>query len=155
MKYFTIQELCKSSTADKLGIDNSPYELIEEHLQDMVDNLLDPLREAWGGPIRVTSGYRCGKLNSAIGGSPTSSHQWGYAVDLQPVTGSVNHFARFVFKWLKDNNIPFDQFIIENDAWVHLGYKYRDGRQRGQYLKAKKNKKGKWCYETIKYQNQI
>ena len=66
------------------------------------------MREAWGSDIIVTSGYRSATLNKAIGGSNTSAHSQGYAVDLVPVGRSINEFALFVLHWLNDNNIKFD-----------------------------------------------
>lgn len=87
MKYFTIKEFEKSETAEKLKIDNTiPPELIPD-VEEFVKEILDPLREAWGGPIRVTSMYRGAALNKAVKGSETSSHCIAQAVDLQPADG--------------------------------------------------------------------
>lgn len=74
--YFTISELCKSDTAKQLRIDNTPSEKIKGNLTKLIE-FLNPLREAWGSPIKVTSGYRCPKLNRAVGGSTTSAHLKG------------------------------------------------------------------------------
>lgn len=74
MKYFTIAELCQSETATAKGIDNTPTKDIEDKLQKLVDNVLDPLREWYGKPIYVNSGYRCKALNEAVGGVSTSYH---------------------------------------------------------------------------------
>ena len=71
MKYFTIAELCRSTTADNKCIDNTPAPEIREKLQTLIEELLDPIREAWGKPIRVNSGYRCPALNQAVRGAPT------------------------------------------------------------------------------------
>ena len=68
MRYFTIDELCHSDTAIALGIDNTPNQEVKEHLVQLIEELLDPLREAWGSPIKVNSGYRCAKLNRATKG---------------------------------------------------------------------------------------
>jgi len=72
MKYFTIKELTTSSTATRLKIDNTPTEEVVNNLESLVNNILDKIREAYGKPITVNSGYRCPKLNTAIGGSKTS-----------------------------------------------------------------------------------
>ncbi|MCD7803098.1 MAG: D-Ala-D-Ala carboxypeptidase family metallohydrolase, partial [Clostridiales bacterium] len=72
MKYFTIEELTKSDTATRRGIDNTPTAEAVRNLTTLVDKVLDPLRSAWGGPIVVNSGYRCKALNEAVGGSKTS-----------------------------------------------------------------------------------
>ena len=66
MKYFTIEELCYSDTAKKHKIDNTPNEEIIEHLTEFTENVLDKLREVWGSPIKVSSGYRCDELNKKL-----------------------------------------------------------------------------------------
>ena len=68
-KHFTLDELTKSATAIRLGIDNIPNETELENLQKLVDNILEPLRVHYGRPIIITSGFRCEKLNKAVGGS--------------------------------------------------------------------------------------
>lgn len=143
MKYFTIKELCNSVTAKARGIDNTPSSTIVEHLTELIDNILDPLRESWGSGIKVTSGYRCEKLNKAVGGSTTSAHNAGYAADIVPVNGKITEFKAYVLKWLKDNNIPYDQYINEfsgTSQWVHIAIMNRQGKQRKQNLLYKNNK---------------
>lgn len=142
MKYFSIDELCHSDKAIALGIDNTPNDEIKSHLVQLVNELLDPLRDAWGAPIKVTSGYRCAKLNRALkGSSPTSSHLIGFAADLVPCNGDIAGFKRFVVKWLKENNIKFDQCICETNGqgaqWVHLGLFNLSMQQRQQFLNMK------------------
>ena len=90
MKYFTIKELTRSDTARHLGIDNTPPASAVMALNELVDHVLDPLREAWGGPIHVNSGYRCPELNKIVGGTPTSQHQRGEAADITVGTRSGN-----------------------------------------------------------------
>ena len=150
MKYFIIEELCYSTTANKNNIDNTPNEEIIDHLTEMVDNLLDPLREVWGSAIKVSSGYRCEKLNKAVGGSKTSSHLFGFAVDLLPVNGLIDEFFEFVKNYLLSNNIPFDQLIDEHSKgthWIHIGWKNFNGEQRKQ---VKVYKDGKYYFITDK-----
>lgn len=142
MKYFTIDELCHSDTAIELGIENKPNDEIKSHLIQLVEELLDPLREAWGSAIQVTSGYRCAKLNRALkGSSPTSAHLIGFASDLVPMNGDITGFKKFVVKWLKENNIQFDQAICETNGkgvqWVHLGLYNLSMQQRKQILNLK------------------
>ena len=135
MKYFSIKELCKSQTAIAKGWDNTPNLTEVSHLNELVDNILDPLREAWGSGIKVNSGFRNERVNKAVGGSSTSAHRLGYAADLAPMNGKMTEFKTFVKKWLKDRN--FDQYINEfkgNSEWVHIGYKNAQGKQRKQYL---------------------
>lgn len=138
MKYFSIKELTNSATAKAQGIDNTPTPEAEQNLTELVETLLDPLREAWGAPIRVSSGYRGWKLNKAVKGSKTSAHCFGYAADLVPKDGHIDEFKAFVKKWLETNNIAFDQYIDEksgNSTWVHIGLKNVMGEQRKQFLK--------------------
>lgn len=128
--YFTIDELCKSDTAKKYGIDNTPNSIVISHLQQLI-NFLNPLREAWGSAIRVNSGYRCKKLNRFVGGSKTSSHLIGYGVDLIPVNGKMDAFKKFIIDYMK--NKMFDQCIVEKSGkteWVHIGLYNLKGQQR-------------------------
>lgn len=142
MKYFTIDELCHSDKAIELGIENKPNDEIKSHLVQLVEELLDPLRIAWGSAIKVTSGYRCSRLNRVLkGSSPTSAHLVGFASDLVPMNGDITGFKRFVVKWLKDTNLAFDQCICETNGqgsqWVHLGLYNLSMQQRKQILNMK------------------
>lgn len=128
--YFTIDELCASDTAKKYGIDNTPNPTIITRLQRLI-NFLNPIREAWGSAIKVTSGYRCEKLNCFVGGSKTSSHTIGYGVDLIPLNGRMSEFKKFIVDYMK--NKMFDQCIIEKSGkteWVHIGLYNLKGQQR-------------------------
>ena len=128
--YFTIAELCASDTAKKYGINNFPDATILSHLQQLI-YFLNPLREAWGSAIKVTSGYRCDKLNRFVGGSKTSSHLIGYGVDLIPANGKMDDFKKFIVDYMK--NKMFDQCIIEKSGkteWVHIGLYNLKGQQR-------------------------
>ena len=129
--YFTIDELCKSETAKKYGIDNTPNPIIVSHLQQLI-NFLNPLREAWGSAIKVTSGYRCEKLNKFVGGSKTSSHMIGYGIDLIPANGKMDEFKKFIVDYMKTR--MFDQCIIEKSGkteWIHIGlYNLKDQQRR-------------------------
>lgn len=135
-KYFTLAELLRSDTAKKKNIDNTPSWDVVEHLGELVEQFLDPLRAAYGMPIRVSSGYRCEKLNKAVGGAATSVHMLGYAADLQ-VSGSFNKFRDFVVEWAKKTGAKFDQILVESDKktgakWIHVGLYNNSGQQRGQ-----------------------
>ena len=152
-QYFTLDELTRSATADKLGIDNTPKEkYIQDNLIELID-FLDGVREAWtvkcekecwGNPaIVVNSGYRCDALNNAIGGSKTSAHSIGAAADIEPKNGKNKEFLRFLEKYLLDNHIPFDQLLNEKPdkngvpSWIHIGLKNRQGKQRGMVFTIK------------------
>lgn len=123
MKYFTISELCRSVKASAIGIDNTPDELVQANLEALVENVLDPLREAWGKPIIVNSGYRSKELNAILpGASSTSQHMRGEAADITTGTREGN---RWLFDYVK-RHLPFDQLIDEyNYSWVHVSFTTR------------------------------
>lgn len=127
MNYFTIKELCKSSTAQQRGIDNTPNSEIVNNLEQLVDNVLDPLREKYGKPITVNSGYRSLELNRAIGGAKNSQHTLGQAADISG--GSIIENKK-LFDLAQQLNLPFDQLIDEKDfSWVHISYSPRNRKQ--------------------------
>lgn len=106
MKYFSFSELTHSTKARELHIDNTPfsYEVVN-NLTDLTENLLDPIRETWGKPIIISSGYRSDALNKAVGGSKTSAHRFGLAVDVVPENmAEFDKFAAFVKDYLKDKD---------------------------------------------------
>lgn len=132
--YFTIDELCKSDTAKLWKIDNTPSEEIKKNLQQLIA-FLNPLREAWGSGIKITSGYRCPELNRKVGGSKTSVHVKGWAADLQPINGKMKEFKEFVVKYLTTKNVKWDQCLRETSAfaeWIHIGIYNNNGQQRKQ-----------------------
>jgi len=126
MKYFTIEELCRSNTARNMGITNeAPYN-VRTNLRHLTVAVLDPLREAWGRPITVNSGYRCPELNKAVGGSPKSHHQRGMAAD---ITAGNRVDNRRLFQLVQDLRLPFTQLIDESDfKWIHISYDPTDLR---------------------------
>lgn len=128
MKYFTFTEFERSATAYRYGIDNALPEKYKANVVRLVDTVLDPLREAWGGPLTVTSGYRCPVLNYAVGGTATSHHLRGMAADID--TGS-NAGNRRLFQMVLDLGLPFTQLIDERGfAWVHISYDPADCRRQ-------------------------
>lgn len=130
MKHFTIKELSHSDTALAKGIDNFPTADAISNLTKLVDNVLDPLREKYGKPIRVSSGYRSAILNRSVNGATSSQHRLGEAADI--TTGSKDENRR-LFAIIK-NELLFDQLIDEkNFSWVHVSF--REGRNRKQVLK--------------------
>lgn len=132
-RYFELREFLRSSQHP--DIDNTPTFEIVDNLSELTERLLDSLRAAYGHPIRVTSGYRCSRLNEAVGGVPDSAHLYGHAADLVPATGDFQDFALFVQRWLRKSGARFDQCIIESaggDHWVHLALFDNHGRQRGR-----------------------
>ena len=128
---FSLGELTKSETAIRKGIDNSADEIVTAHLQALVDNVLQPVRDKFGS-VRVTSGYRSPLLNSSIGGSKTSHHCYGFAADFE-VVGMDN---RELAIWIRDT-LEFTQLILEfytagdpNSGWVHCSYDAQDLRKQ-------------------------
>lgn len=130
MKYFTIEELTRSATATTRGLDNTPTPEIKANLERLVDKVLDPLREKYGKPIAVNSGYRCPELNKTVGGSKTSDHVKGFAADL---TGGSKQENEKIFNIIRDN-FAWTQLINERDfSWVHVSYD--PNRIKNQVLK--------------------
>lgn len=147
MKYFTFKELTASATAKRKGIDNNPSAEIRNNLQALVDNILDPLREAYGKPIIVTSGYRSVKLNKAVGGAANSQHTKGEAVDIRAVSDKPED-NKVLFDMILKLGLPFDQLINEYGYdWIHVSYKKIS--QRKQILEATR-KNGKTIYSVVK-----
>ena len=123
-KYFDINELCHSDTAKAEGIDNTPSEEVKKNLEALIENVLDPLREAYGKPIYINSGYRCSELNKAVGGVSTSEHQSGRAADIDTHDYEEN---KKLFKLIQELNLPFRQLIDESNlSWVHVSYNPND-----------------------------
>lgn len=135
MKYFSILEFTRSETARKLGIDNTPAPDIRNNIRLFVETVLDRIREDWGGPIVVSSGYRCERLNKAVGGAVNSGHKYGFCADLQVSGGELRlrSFAKFVKKWMEDHQMKYDEVIYESSGgvtWLHFCWIGKDGRQR-------------------------
>lgn len=123
-KYFTIEELCKSSTAEKRGISNVPNYTQKKNLEELIKNILDPLREAYGKPIYVNSGFRSRELNIAVKGASMSEHKKGMAADLDVHSREGN---KQLFELIQKLNLPFRQLIDEKDfSWVHVSYDPND-----------------------------
>ena len=124
MKHFSISELTSSATALREGIDNRPPSSAYHLLHVLVEQLLDPIREAWGEPIVVSSGYRCKELNTLIGGVKNSHHMLGCAADL--IAGSkAEHRKLFelIQQMQQQGKIRFTQLILEGDGrWIHISY---------------------------------
>lgn len=130
MKYFTIQELSHSDTAVARGIDNYPTAEAIHNLTKLVESVLDPLREKYGKPIWVSSGYRSAILNRSVNGATSSQHRIGEAADITVGSKEEN---RKLFEIIRQE-LPFDQLINEKDfSWVHVSF--REGRNRKQVLK--------------------
>lgn len=140
-KNFVLSEFTKSATAERLGIDNTPQGEHLENLQNVVDNICQPVREHFDKPVIITSGYRSPELNEVIGGSSSSQHCKGEAVDFE-IAGVSN---KALAEWVSEN-CEYDQLILEfynptegeNSGWVHASLRM-DGNNRKQKLIAYKN----------------
>lgn len=133
MKYFTIEELTRSVTAKMRGIDNTPYGAIAEALSRLIINVLDPVRDKWGAPIRVNSGYRCTALNKAVKGASTSQHLKGEAADITTGTKEGN---KKLFNLIQSLDFPYDQLIDEkNYSWIHISHRKENNRRQVIHLK--------------------
>lgn len=141
-EHFELKEFTRSSVASVRGIDNTPTFEVVDRLEELIVNILEPLRIAWGSGLRVTSGYRSEALNTAVGGSVSSVHRLGYAADIVPVNGKIAEFIKFAPRWLAQQGIRWDQLIDETDSkgnrWLHVGVRSSSGAQRGQVLKMVK-----------------
>ena len=135
--HLDLSEVIRSDSAKRNGISNMPTPEHIENFKLLAEKIFEPVREHFGVPIRISSGYRSKELNAKIGGSSTSQHCKGQAVDLDQ-DGSTNGVSNAdVFNYIKDN-LPFDQLIWEfgnedNPDWVHVSY-VPNGRK--QILKA-------------------
>jgi hypothetical protein len=140
-EHLSLSEVTRSESAKRNQISNMPT---GEHIANfmlLAEKIFEPIREHFGVPIHISSGYRSKELNAKIGGSATSQHCKGQAIDID-MDGSTNGVTNAdVFNYIKDN-LPFDQLIWEfgndnNPDWVHVSYNVK---QRGEILKAIKVK---------------
>jgi uncharacterized protein YcbK (DUF882 family) len=123
--YFTNNELTDSETAKRLRIKNEPTKEQWINLFAIRDNVLNPLREKFGKPIRITSGFRSPELNKSVGGKPTSQHTKGEAVDITAIDKADN---KELFELCK--TLDFDQLIDESNlTWIHISYKVPNRKQ--------------------------
>lgn len=139
-KNFSLSEFTRTSSSE----DNTPNEEQIEAIRLLVEMILQPLRDLYGKPIKINSGFRSSAVNSAIGGVDSSQHSKGEAVD---ITGGSVEENQILFNLIVEN-FPFDQIIDEfGMRWVHVSY--RKNRLRRQKLRAVK-KNGRTIYEVIK-----
>ena len=144
---FTLEEMYRSATAESRRIDNRPSKDIEANIEYLVKNVLQPLRDHYGVPIRVTSGYRSPALNRAIGGASASWHSHGCAADIQIPSGKVP--LKDVFEYIY-RNLPYTELIAEGIdrsgrvSWVHVAL------VRGREAKNNLDPAGRLCTKYMK-----
>jgi hypothetical protein len=146
----SLAEVVRSETAKRKGVSNMPTPAHIENFKKLAENIFQPIRKHFGKPIHISSGYRSDALNKAIGGSKTSQHCKGEAIDIDMDGTSITNAQ--IFNYIKDN-LNFDQLIWEfgtasNPDWVHVSYN-STGKQRKQILKALKVN-GKTSYAPYK-----
>ena len=149
-KNLVLAEVIRSETAKRKGISNMPTPEHIENFKKLAENVFQPIRDHFGVPIYISSGYRSKALDKAVGGSLSSQHCQGEAIDIDMDGTSITN--KQIFDFIKDN-LVFDQMIWEfgtdkNPGWVHVSYE-STGRQRKQILKAVKIK-GKTSYLPYK-----
>jgi hypothetical protein len=146
----SLSEVTRSDSAKRKGISNEPTPEHLENFKKLAENIFEPIRKHFGKPIHISSGYRSKALNAAIGGSASSQHCTGEAIDID-MDGSSNGITnKMVFDYIKAN-LNFDQLIWEfgtkdNPDWVHVSYE-TTGKQRKQVLRAVKAG-GKTTYQV-------
>ena len=145
---FSLNELTKSQTAERKGIDNTPGPNHQENLKSLCEMILQPVRDHFGQVVSVSSGYRSQELCVAIGSSTQSQHAKGEAADFEIFGVSNKELA----DWINEN-LDYDQLILEywkesdpNSGWVHCSY--TNGSNRKQYLRAYKEN-GSTKYEPV------
>ena len=146
---FSLNELTKSQTAERKGIDNTPSAEHQENLKSLCEMILQPIRDHFGQVVSVSSGYRSPELCVAIGSSTQSQHAKGQASDFEIFGISNKELADYI-----DENLDYDQLILEywkgedepNSGWVHCSY--TNGNNRKQYLRAYKEN-GSTKYEPV------
>lgn len=110
------------------GLPNEPSAEQARKIELLITNLLDPLREMWGSPITINSGYRCPELNSLVGGVPRSQHMYGEAADITAGSRAAN---AALFDMILESGLEFDQLIDEkNFSWLHVSYRAGNNRRK-------------------------
>lgn len=128
---FDWKEFTKSDVAKAHHINNEIVDWeVRDNIKALVDNVLQPLRDAWGGPLFINSGFRCKELNELVGGVETSQHRRGMAADVE----CSDPYA--LAKMLLENKLPFDQIVLY-PTFLHISHR-NDGKNRGQIVYNKR-----------------
>ena len=147
-EHISYKEAIRSNTAKRLGIDNNPGDYEVTNMVGLALNIFEPLRKWVGGPVKITSMYRCEELNLAIGGSKRSQHIEGRALDLDDTFGYKTNSE--MFHYIKQN-LNFDQLIWEfgddnNPDWIHVSYISDDGNRKRAMRAERVDGKTKYRY---------
>ena len=148
--HLDLSEVIRSESAKRNGISNMPIALHIENFKLLAEKVFEPVRVHFGCPIHISSGYRSIELNKCIGGSLTSEHCTGEAIDIDMDGSQSGVTNKMVFDYIKDN-LDYNQLIYEfgdskNPDWVHVSYK-ATGKQRKQVLRAVRAN-GKTIYQN-------
>ena len=131
-KNFSLEEMCRSNTASVRGLPNVPNAEQVKNLQQLCENVLQPLRDHLGKPVAINSGFRSQAVNMAVGGAKNSQHTKGEAADIKC---KDYPYAKEIYTWIMDN-LEFDQVILERKGkavWVHVSFR-TNGKNRQQAL---------------------
>ena len=121
--FFKLSEFTYSATAQARHIENVPSAEAVRNLELLTKNVLDPLREAWGGPIIINSGYRCDELNKAVGGVENSYHRLGMAADIRPKDGRLERLYEIIEGMFMDGLIGLTEcYINRKKGYIHIAY---------------------------------
>ena len=134
-KNFSLEEMCRSNTASVRGLPNVPNAEQVKNLQQLCENVLQPLRDHLGKPVAINSGFRSQAVNMAVGGANNSQHMKGEAADIKC---KDYPYAKEIYTWIMDN-LEFDQVILERKGkavWVHVSFR-TNGKNRQQALQIK------------------
>ena len=138
-EHLSLAEVTRSETAKRRGISNTPTDAHLANFKILAEKIFEPIRNHFGKPIHISSGYRSDALNKAVKGSKSSQHCKGEAIDIDMDGNSNGITNKMIFDYIKDN-LVFDQMIWEfgnesNPDWVHVSYA-ASGNQRKQILRA-------------------
>jgi len=137
-EHFHLSEFTRSSIADAHNIDNTCPSALIPNLKNLCQEVLEPLRQHFGEPIIISSGYRCPELNRLVGGAPNSQHITGEAADIVETHGRASQ--RDWFLWIQDN-CRFDQLILESkdsQRWIHVSCRPNPSDNRQHAFRLKK-----------------
>ena len=135
---FTLQELVSSATATKYGIKNTPNAEQLQNLKNLAVNILQPIRDAWGAPIKVSSGFRCPTLNKKVKGAANSDHIFGAAADIHTVADTITENKKLwdvIIKLKNEGKIKCRQIINEyNYNWIHVSINHNKNSYKNNQI---------------------
>lgn len=143
-QHFSLEELTRSELASRRGLNNTPGPAEQANLERLAETLLEPARWLLGVPLRINSGYRSDIVNAIVGGARNSAHMDGRAADLVPAGLDL----RAAFDQLRASGLPFDQIILECNAWIHLAVA-RDGEAPRRQALLASGGPGAWHYTEV------